>query len=176
MIHARVNSSFGNFRWWPEIPVIIAIFLATVIMGSLCYKFYRTERRSVQYTGGETRLSLKLFKQSCWFVVAFYLTWVPYLTLQYMHMLSSGKGYDNYGLILSAATMVPLQGFWNIRRVRCSGEQGSPGTAASAMTFVCNSRGQHHSGRSSMPLWDSHSSTVMRPAVAAGSIFQDLFK
>ena len=28
-------------------------------------------------------------------------------------MLSSGKGYDNYGLILSAATMVPLQGFWN---------------------------------------------------------------
>jgi hypothetical protein len=28
-------------------------------------------------------------------------------------MLSSGKGYDNYGLNLSAATLVPLQGFWN---------------------------------------------------------------
>ena len=28
-------------------------------------------------------------------------------------MLSSGQGYDNYGLILSAATLVPLQGFWN---------------------------------------------------------------
>ena len=28
-------------------------------------------------------------------------------------MLSSGKAYDNYGLILSASTLVPLQGFWN---------------------------------------------------------------
>ena len=28
-------------------------------------------------------------------------------------MLSSGRGYDNYGLILSAAILVPLQGFWN---------------------------------------------------------------
>ncbi|KAL7480039.1 hypothetical protein ACHAW6_005753 [Cyclotella cf. meneghiniana] len=28
-------------------------------------------------------------------------------------MLSSGKGYNNYGLILSASTLVPLQGFWN---------------------------------------------------------------
>lgn len=28
-------------------------------------------------------------------------------------MLSSGAGYDNYGLICSASTLVPLQGFWN---------------------------------------------------------------
>lgn len=28
-------------------------------------------------------------------------------------MWSSGKGYSNYGLILSAAILVPLQGFWN---------------------------------------------------------------
>ena len=28
-------------------------------------------------------------------------------------MLSSGKGFDNYGLILCAATLVPLQGCWN---------------------------------------------------------------
>ena len=28
-------------------------------------------------------------------------------------MLSTGKGYDNFGLILSASTLVPLQGFWN---------------------------------------------------------------
>lgn len=28
-------------------------------------------------------------------------------------MLSSGSGYDNYGLILGAAILVPLQGFWN---------------------------------------------------------------
>eukprot|EP00956_Cyclotella_meneghiniana_P018264 scaffold30292_cov26-Cyclotella_meneghiniana.AAC.1 len=101
----------NSAKWWPEIPVIIAIILATAIMGSLCYRFYQNERRSAQYTGGETRLSKKLFKQSCWFIFAFYITWVPYLTLQYM--LSSGTGYDSYGLILSSATLVPLQGFWN---------------------------------------------------------------
>ena len=71
-----------NFRWWPEIPVIISIILSTAIMGSLCYRVYQNEKRSARYTGGETRLSAMLFKQSCWFVIAFYITWVPYLTLQ----------------------------------------------------------------------------------------------
>lgn len=123
-------------RWWPEVPVIFAIILATAIMGSLCFRFYQTERRTIQYTGGEAKLSKKTSEQACWFVVVFYITWVPYLTLQvstkgivylafyhshpqawtyftHQYMLSSGKGYDNYGLILCAATMVPLQGFWN---------------------------------------------------------------
>jgi hypothetical protein len=37
-----------------------------------------------------------------------------YLFASYLqYMLSTGKGYDNFGLILSAATLVPLQGFWN---------------------------------------------------------------
>jgi hypothetical protein len=69
-------------RWWPEIPVIIAIILATAIMGSLCFRFYQTERRTIQYTGGEAKLSKKTSEQACWFVVAFFITWVPYLTLQ----------------------------------------------------------------------------------------------
>jgi hypothetical protein len=37
----------------------------------------------------------------------------PHFNCLLQYMLSSGKGYDNYGLILSAATLVPLQGFWN---------------------------------------------------------------
>ncbi|KAL3776736.1 hypothetical protein HJC23_005397 [Cyclotella cryptica] len=95
-------------------PIVIGLvfaFVATGIMGTLCYHVYNNEKRTSRYTNSGSRLSIMVFKQSCWFVIAFYITWVPYLTLQYM--LSSGKGYDNYGLILSAATLVPLQGFWN---------------------------------------------------------------
>ena len=128
-------------RWWPEIPVIIAIIAATGIMGCLCYHVYRNEKRTTRYTYSAARLSIMVFKQSCWFVIAFYITWVPYIALQVceiqcasclsapiililkllrytcfclnQYMLSSGKGYVNYDLILSAATLVPLQGAWN---------------------------------------------------------------
>eukprot|EP00804_Cyclotella_cryptica_P010052 CCRYP_020493-RB/>CCRYP_020493-RB protein AED:0.05 eAED:0.05 QI:45/1/1/1/0.75/0.8/5/445/885 len=101
----------NSAKWWPEIPVICSIIAATGIMGTLWYHVYKNEKRTYRYTYSGSRRSMMVFKQSCWFVIAFYITWVPYLTLQYM--LSSGKGYDDYGLILSAATLVPLQGFWN---------------------------------------------------------------
>ena len=110
-------------------------------MGCLCYHVYRNEKRTTRYTYSAARLSIMVFKQLCWFVIAFYITWVPYIALQVcatqsayclsvqiistlkllgytcfclnQYMLSSGKGYVNYGLILSAATLVPLQGVWN---------------------------------------------------------------
>lgn len=41
--------------------------------------------------------------------MAFYLTWPPYLALQYAW--AGGRSFTNYGLILTAATMVPLQGY-----------------------------------------------------------------
>ena len=108
------------------------------IMGTLSHHVYKIETQTSQYTSIGASLSLKVFKQSCWFVIAFYITWVQYLTLQVselqkafcalrtlysfwncfeilvlQYMFSSGQGYDNYGLILSAATLAPLQGFWN---------------------------------------------------------------
>ena len=70
------------FRWWPEIPVILAIIAATGIMGTLCHHVYKIETQTTQYTSIGASLSMKVFKQSCWFVIAFYITWVPYLTLQ----------------------------------------------------------------------------------------------
>ena len=132
-------SLYSFFRWWPEIPVILAIILATALMGTLCYHFSTNEKRKNQYASSGVRRSMKVFKQSCLFVIAFYITWVPYITLQaceaqysyciysyslfwsfivvlvssqLQYMLSTGKGYDNFRLILSAATLVPLQGFW----------------------------------------------------------------
>ncbi|KAL7481590.1 hypothetical protein ACHAW6_007268 [Cyclotella cf. meneghiniana] len=69
-------------KWWPEVPVILAIIAATGIMGNLCYNVYKVEQRTIQYTNSGARHSLSLFKQSCWFVFAFYITWIPYLALQ----------------------------------------------------------------------------------------------
>lgn len=49
--------------------------------------------------------------QSIWYLMSFYLTWVPYLALQYSW--AAGTGYSSYGFVLFACTLVPLQGFWN---------------------------------------------------------------
>ena len=52
-------------------------------------------------------------------MIVLYSVCTAFLTSVHMHifnrqyMLSSGTGYDSYGLILSSATLVPLQGFWN---------------------------------------------------------------
>mmetsp|Transcript_10333 Transcript_10333/g.20730 ORF Transcript_10333/g.20730 Transcript_10333/m.20730 type:complete len:92 (+) Transcript_10333:1889-2164(+) len=51
------------------------------------------------------------FWKSFYYLMAFYLTWPPYLVLQFR--LSNKKAYTNYGLFLIAGILVPLQGFWN---------------------------------------------------------------
>ncbi|KAL7488284.1 hypothetical protein ACHAW6_013868 [Cyclotella cf. meneghiniana] len=101
----------NSAKWWPELPVILAILLSTIVMGDTVSSVYKKESASSRYSGGGNKLSKMVFKQAMWFVAAFYITWVPYLVLQYMW--SSGKGYNIYGLTLAAATLVPLQGFWN---------------------------------------------------------------
>mmetsp|Transcript_148 Transcript_148/g.181 ORF Transcript_148/g.181 Transcript_148/m.181 type:complete len:948 (-) Transcript_148:263-3106(-) len=101
----------NSAKWWPEAPVIFAILCATIIMGDVTYDVFRKEHASSQYSGGSNKLTKMVFQQVIFFLGAFYVTWVPYLTLQ--TLVSLGRGYDNYGLFLAAATMVPLQGFWN---------------------------------------------------------------
>ena len=56
-------------------------------------------------------MSSIVFWQSFWYLISFYLTWPPYLALQYLW--AAGSGYSNYGFTLFACTLVPLQGFWN---------------------------------------------------------------
>ena len=107
-----VHNSSG---YWSEIPLCIAIFLATCIMSSVCLDVYKSEKRSNRWRQGGTAprnsLSKAVFWQSFWFTFAFYITWVPYLALQFMW--ASGKAYSNYGFILFAGTACTMQGFWN---------------------------------------------------------------
>jgi hypothetical protein len=71
-----------SIRWWPEIPTVLAIFFATVIMGDVVYYVHQKEKASSQYTGGSNKLSKMVSGQAMWFVGAFYVTWIPYLVLQ----------------------------------------------------------------------------------------------
>lgn len=71
--------------YWPDIPVAVAIGLATVIMGTVCWDVYSKEKATKKYHSGRTgrtRLSTKVFWQSFWYLLAFYLTWPVYLALQ----------------------------------------------------------------------------------------------
>lgn len=70
------------------------------------------------------------------------------------YMLSSGRGYDNYGLILSAATLVPLQGFWNnivYIRTRYLGSMMSYVGSTSRRVSSYLQRGSSYFQRSSNP-------------------------
>ena len=103
-------------KYWSEIPVAIAISIATVIMVNLCWFVYKSERASKRFRrhSEEERASLSsaFFKQSLVYLGAFYLTWPPYLALQIM--IANGYAFsDNYPFVIIAGTAVTLQGFWN---------------------------------------------------------------
>jgi len=114
--HLYVWCNNGNPYYWPEIPVILAIFATTCIMASICYDVWKTEkassgdRMSVNGQAPETMTS-RMFWQSLWYCGAFWLTWIPYLALQYAY--NSGEGYTSYPSTLIPATLVTLQGCWN---------------------------------------------------------------
>jgi hypothetical protein len=98
--------------WWPDIPVAIAILVTTCTMVSVCLSVYKTEKATQQYTGSTTfSTSSIVFWQSVWYLLSFYLTWPPYLALQYLW--AAGNYNVSYGFVVFAVTLVPLQGFWN---------------------------------------------------------------
>mmetsp|Transcript_6302 Transcript_6302/g.13148 ORF Transcript_6302/g.13148 Transcript_6302/m.13148 type:complete len:1008 (+) Transcript_6302:265-3288(+) len=103
--------------YWPDIPVAVAIALATVVMGAICYHVHGEEKASAKWrtkgSGGRKKPSMAsaVAWQSLWYLAAFYMVWPPYLALQYVW--ASGRAYDQYGFILAAGTVVPMQGFWN---------------------------------------------------------------
>lgn len=102
-------------KYWSEIPVVVAILIATGVMINLCWFVYKSERASQRFrqhsTEDRTSLSSAFFKQSLVYLGAFYLTWPPYLALQMM--IAIGRAFYNYRFILFAGTAVTLQGFWN---------------------------------------------------------------
>ncbi|KAL7545981.1 hypothetical protein ACHAWF_009330, partial [Thalassiosira exigua] len=102
--------------WWPDVPVALAILIATLVMGSVCWDVHKKYKASSRWRmgageGAANSLSTKVFWQSFWYLMAFYMTWPPYLALQYLW--ASGRGFENYSFILFAGTVVPLQGAWN---------------------------------------------------------------
>mmetsp|Transcript_1064 Transcript_1064/g.2433 ORF Transcript_1064/g.2433 Transcript_1064/m.2433 type:complete len:872 (+) Transcript_1064:90-2705(+) len=102
-------------NYWSEIPIAVAIGIATILMLNVSYFVWREEEASSRFRqhnrSERTSLSTKVFKQSLVYLGAFYLTWPAYLALQIM--LANGKGYSQYGFILFAGTSATLQGFWN---------------------------------------------------------------
>lgn len=99
-------------KWWPEIPVILAIIVTTILYSIMFYGAYRTyQAMNIYAHGGGQGQTSAVFRQSCWYLVPFYLTWVPYVALQYTW--ASRRGYSRYGFAVTASTLVPLQGFWN---------------------------------------------------------------
>mmetsp|Transcript_5086 Transcript_5086/g.12488 ORF Transcript_5086/g.12488 Transcript_5086/m.12488 type:complete len:925 (+) Transcript_5086:320-3094(+) len=101
--------------YWPEMPVIIAIAMATFVMINLCWFVYKSERISRRFRRHSqterNSLSKAFFVQSLVYLAAFYLTWPAYLALQMM--IANGQAFGNYGFFLFAGTAVTLQGFWN---------------------------------------------------------------
>mmetsp|Transcript_35898 Transcript_35898/g.78650 ORF Transcript_35898/g.78650 Transcript_35898/m.78650 type:complete len:776 (+) Transcript_35898:89-2416(+) len=127
--------------YWPDIPVAVAIGIATIVMATVCWHVYQEEKASAKWrkqgdasnSRGDS-LSSKVFWQSFFYLMAFYLTWPVYLALQYTW--SSGKAFTSYGFVLAAGTMVPLQGFYNALvyfRARSGSAKQIASTAVSSM-------------------------------------------
>jgi hypothetical protein len=74
-------------RWWPEIPIVLALYYATAIMVDVIYAVRQQEKATSRYTGGSGKLSKMVVHQATLFVGAFYMTWVPYLILQVRYLL-----------------------------------------------------------------------------------------
>jgi len=114
MLFLWCNNS-ANF--WPDIPVALAILATTGIMSSVCYDVWKTDQASKRGRmdtddGPQPQtMSSRMFWQSVWYLLAFWLTWVPYLALQYTW--AAGQGYSSYAFTLFACAVVPLQGFSN---------------------------------------------------------------
>eukprot|EP00956_Cyclotella_meneghiniana_P012895 scaffold18393_cov39-Cyclotella_meneghiniana.AAC.1 len=103
-------------KWWPEIPIAVAIFVATVVMGIVCIDMHKKwqafENAQQQGQRFEQKLSTKQFHSSnTIYHRGFYMTWVPYLALQYSW--AAGTAFTHYYFVLYAGTVVPLQGAWN---------------------------------------------------------------
>mmetsp|Transcript_38457 Transcript_38457/g.38825 ORF Transcript_38457/g.38825 Transcript_38457/m.38825 type:complete len:126 (+) Transcript_38457:1139-1516(+) len=69
---------------------------------------------------------------------SFYMTWTPYLALQFLW--ASKKAFGNYSFILYAGTVVPLQGVWNFFVYARNRQLQSLSTELSAWSTEISSR------------------------------------
>jgi len=105
----------NSAKWWPEIPIILALIAASTIMFTLYRHVSKEEKVMIMYRRGSINsldsMSNSVMWESAWYLLSFYCTWTPYLVLQYLW--ASEEAYFAYNLATVAGTLVPLQGFWN---------------------------------------------------------------
>ena len=94
------------------VPVCIVLFVLTVVTVVIClfvYKKHRRVRKWVVRSNRKLSLTRKVFWQSVWYVMAFYLTLPCVLVTFYVDF----KTQHHFWLLVVAAVLAPLQGLMN---------------------------------------------------------------
>lgn len=104
------------YQWaFDIVPKFLGIFLVTINM-ILTYRAVRrqetlTLRLSMTNDNKHLKLSQRLARQSYLYVGALYITYIPVAMTRMTQLI---KGYTFYGMILTIAITIPLQGCWNV--------------------------------------------------------------
>ena len=91
-------------------PVSIVLVVLTTVTCSICWKVYTQTKKASKWMAGK-RLSItrKVFWQSFWYVMAFYVT-LPFVLLSFYLPYDSSSDFWIYAV---TAVLVPLQGLMN---------------------------------------------------------------
>ena len=91
-------------------PVSFTLVVLAVATAVICYKVYQQQKKAKKWMANvSAKLSRRVFWQSFWYVMAFYMTLAPMLFTFYIEFESP----QHYWLLVLAATLAPLQGFIN---------------------------------------------------------------
>ena len=104
------NSSI--YQWaFDIVPKFSSIFLVTINMILTYLAVKRREQSSQMYTAHiSSQLSRRLARQSYLYVGALYITYIPVVLTRMTQLI---RGYTYYGMLLTIAITIPLQGCWN---------------------------------------------------------------
>ena len=99
------------YQWiFDVIPKWLAVLIVTILMIAIHRSVWYKEQASQRYAARQTRLARQLARQSYLYVGALYITYIPVIITRLTEVLT---GTVYYGMILSIALAIPLQGFWN---------------------------------------------------------------
>ena len=109
------------YQWaFDIIPKFSSIFLVTINMVLTYLEVRRRETKVVRYSVNNNsnsnnnkslRLSQRMARQSYLYVGALYVTYIPVAMTRMTQLIA---GYTFYGMILTIAITIPMQGCWNL--------------------------------------------------------------
>ena len=92
------------------IPVSIVVVGMSTVTAGICLRVYRQQLASLRWTAKQNlRLTRRVFWQSFWYLVAFWMT-IPVILMSYYWPYRSA---NDFWVILLAALLSPAQGFLN---------------------------------------------------------------